>query len=377
MTAKIKIAYVIDNFVRGGGTENQLAALIAHLDRDVFEPHVFNLRPPSPNPIEINCPVTYLNLTSLKSPRLISVVRQLAGHFKREKIDIAQVYWFDSRFVTMLATMLQRPRRVVFCRREMGYWHTPLKLKIMRLMASRSDYCLVNAESIKLMVTAAERFDPDKIEVIYNGVPYTPPDSSPADIRSMLSIPLDVPVVGIVANLRPVKCLDRFIQAAASVENTTTHFVIVGKGELKDNLLNQAKQLGIGNRIRIFHSTGNIYNLISLFDIGILTSKSEGLSNVLIEYAMAGLPTIAYNVGGNAEVVIDSQTGYILDNGDIDGLAEKISILLADNDLRGQFGKAARTRADHLFSVMAMVEKTQEFYRRLLAADHQQKGDTA
>ena len=359
---------MIDTLVAGGGTENQLVKLISGLNRGRFEPYLIILRPKDELSIELDCPVKYLNVKSLKSCKGITAIFKLSRWLKREEIDILQMFYFDSRFIGTLAARIAKVKRVIYSRREMGWWYTPFKLKVARFLAARCDACLANSEAVKKMVTATEKFPPGKIKVIYNGVDLQAPANGQRISRSDLNIPDDALLVGIVANLRPVKRLDRFIEAAALINRRDVHYLIVGQGDLRTELENLAVQKGLADTIHFYHTVKDIANILDLIDIAVLTSESEGLSNVLIEYALAGIPAVAFDVGGNREIIRDSHTGYILPPGDTEALAGRIAELLNNREMRQIMGAEAHEFAGNTFSVDEMVRTTQSFYLQLL--DH-------
>ena len=362
----IRIAYVIDHFIRGGGTENQLANLVDHLDRSRFEPVVFNMRPFWQEIVTAQpCRVFYLNVSSIFSPKAIRAVYRMWRFFRRERIDILQVYFFDSRLLGTIAGRLAGVPLIVFCRREMGWWHTRLKQAVVRRLARVSQYCLVNAAAIKEMVSRTEAFPVDRIEVVHNGVTFAPQPGSHPVSRSDLGIPEGAPVIGMVGNLRPVKRYDRLVRIAGLMKHRETHFIVIGRGPLLEKLQEQAADLGVAERFHFRHIVGAYY-VVQLFDIGVLTSESEGLSNVLIEYALAGKPAVAFDVGGNREVVVDGETGFVVPDGDEAQVASKLDYLLDNHEIREEQGIRAAETARDKFAMDSMVRRTEQFYERIL-----------
>jgi glycosyltransferase involved in cell wall biosynthesis len=365
---KIPIVYVIDNFYRGGGTENQLATLIDHMDRSRFTPYVFNLRSlASGAPIDIDCDVVYLNSDSFLSISFPKAVLKIARFLKEKKVRILQLYFFDSRLVGTLAGRLAGIKPIVFCRREMGWRLSPFKRLLFKRLARLSDYCLVNARAVKEMVVNSESFPESRIEVIYNGLRLKPKEGADLVIREELGIPESAPIVGMVANLRPVKRIDRFIRIAATLKNKNAHFLIIGAGPLLEELRDLAHSLNIDGRVHFYHTVEGVHDIIGQFDIGVLTSESEGLSNVLIEYALSGIPSVAFEVGGNAEVIANDQTGFVIPDEEEMSMAERIDFLLENPDLSGRLGHAAREMAEEKFSIESMVEKAEDFYIHILS----------
>ncbi len=363
---KVPIVYILDNFWRGGGTENQLATLIDHLDRTRFTPYVFNLRPKA-NPIEINCDVIYMNVTRLISFKAIKEMLEMARFLRDKDARLLQVYFVDSRVIGVTAGWFAGMKKIIACRRESGWFKSRYKKFLLRTFGRLAKYRLVNAAAIKEVVSRGEKFPIDKIEVIHNGIDFKPRPGAVECTKSDFGIPESSSVVGMVGNLRPVKRYDRFLEAASRVNNKDVHFLIVGTGPLRDDLEKKAAELGLEDRVHIHHADKGTYYILRLFDIGVSTSESEGLSNVLIEYAMAGLSTLAFDVGGNSEVVSDGETGYILPDGDVAGLSDKLNQLLDDHELAAKFGRRAAELAREKFSVEKMVKATEDFYERILA----------
>ena len=361
---KIRICYVIDDLTPGAGTENQLRLLLRHLDRERFEPHLVLLRPTisEDDLARFDCPVVKLSGGSIFSTGTWGNGRTLARYIREHDIDILQLFFVDSR---LLGTLVGRPvgvPRLVFCRREMGHW-VNWKYRIMlRVLAGMSHHCLVNAAAIKERVVGEERFPADRIRVIYNGADIGPEQPRGLLKKADLGLPDDAPVVGIVANIRPVKRHDLFLEMAEKMTDRSCRFLVVGAGAGLADLQARVAASTVAGRFHFHHTTRDLMEVMNLFDVAALTSESEGLSNALVEYAFAGVPTVAFTVGGNAEVVVEGETGYLAPLGDTDLLARRVDALLADPALAGEMGARARRRAFEKFSVKRMVDETEAFY---------------
>lgn len=364
---RIPIVYILDNFYRGGGTENQLAALIDNIDRERFIPYVLNLRTQWPGKsIDIDCEVIYLNTDSVFSLKGVRAIRKVARFLKEKKARILQIYFYESRIVGALAGKLAGVEKMVFCRRDFGWWHNSRMLFVMRQLARLANHFIVNAEAVKTLVARTEKFPAEKIEVIYNGVELAPLTGATELTRNEFDIPDGAPIVGLVANYRPVKRIDRLITAASRMENRQAHFIVVGTGPLENDLKHQAEDLGVADRFHFYHAPHGVYYLLKLFDIGVLASDSEGLSNVLIEYALAGIPAVAFDVGGNGEIIANNESGFVLPNGDIDLLAKKLDQLMSDKNKAASLGRTAAEIARERYDVKNMVKRTEDFYLKIL-----------
>ncbi len=388
---KLRIAFFIDAIKAGAGTENQVLDLLARLDPERFETYLFTLRQPVPEAVRsrLSSKCECLHLGRLRSLGSLGVFWRLVRTLRREQIDIAMLYFVDSQLFVPPAAWLAGRTRCVVNRRDMGYWYTPGLLKSMRLVNKLVDYFLVNAGAIKNMVAEAESFPRERIKVIYNmlavkmtevsGRQVLPPTESGAGpdattsavvTRAQLGIPENVPVVTIVANLRPVKRVDRFIDMAASVarQHSDTHYLILGEGELRDQLSEQSTRLGLAGKIVFAGSVPDVGPYLRLSNVGVLTSESEGLSNTLVEYSFNRLPIVAFNTGGNPEVVEDGVTGYLVPEGEIVGMAARVLELLNNPDLRQKMGQAGRERVEDQFSPQKRLLEAEEFFTLIAKA---------
>jgi glycosyltransferase involved in cell wall biosynthesis len=365
----IKIAYLIDFFGTGGGTENQLALLLKHLDRSCFTPYLFTLRPKEVSAgLDLNCPVEHLGVRSLLSWKALRALRRFRRFLKQNHIDILQLFFIDSNIFGILAGKPAAVPVIIVSRRDMGWWYHQKRRHLTNILNRLADYCLANSYAVKAAVNRMETIPAERTEVIYNGVTEGKQYNSPLLSKESLGIPADAPVVGIVANLKPIKRIDRFLRAASLLKRADSHFIILGSGNREDSLKELAAELGLSSRIHFHHTVDQARAFIALFDVGVLTSESEGLSNALIEYAMAGVPAVAFDTGGNKEVIADGRTGFLVPAFDEAKLAERIDTLLDNTNLARQLGEAAQERARRQFSVQSMVQKTQDFYRKAVEA---------
>jgi glycosyltransferase involved in cell wall biosynthesis len=367
---KLKIAFVIDAYSPGGGTETQLHGLLRCLDRSRVDACLFTLRGeiPAAQRDSFGWPVACLDvrrlggLTGLR--RFIALVRRL----RRERYDVVSIYFIDSNLFVVPACWLAGVPVVVVNRRDMGYWYDPRLLRRLSLVNRMADHFLVNSQAVKAQVVARERFPADRIKVIYNGL-WDGPGDIPAPGRVDLPVPQDTPVVGIVANLRPVKRIDRFLAMAARVAAAVpqAHFVLLGAGGLEQDLRQQVTDLDIAERVHFLGLVPDVPAHLARFDVGVLTSESEGLSNALIEYAQAGLPAVAFDTGGNCEVIADGQTGFLVPEGDVDTMAERVLRLLGDTELRRRQGETARRQVLQMCDPGRVMDEMMAFFAAIAA----------
>jgi glycosyltransferase involved in cell wall biosynthesis len=186
------------------------------------------------------------------------------------------------------------------------------------------------------------------------------------EFRVEHGFPENAVVVGSVANLRPVKAIDVFLEAAKLVvqEKPEVYFVVVGDGPERANLEKLVQGVGIANNVRFFGSRTDIPELLSCMDIGVLSSSSESFSNAIVEYMAAGLAVVCTDVGGAREAVEDGVTGYFVHPREPAVMANKLLNIIKQQECR-ILGENGRKKCVGSFSHQEMFRKYQECYEEL------------
>ncbi len=195
------------------------------------------------------------------------------------------------------------------------------------------------------------------------------PRAERAEMRAQLNIPRHAPVIGTVTRLSAQKAPTDFVAAALAVaqREPEAHFVMVGDGPLRHEV---ESMIAAGGAPQRFHLTGlrrDVAELLTTFDVFVLSSLWEGLPRVLPQAMAAGLPIIATAVDGNAEVVQEGENGILVPPGDRDALAAAMLQLLTDREAAARLGRQGRSRV-HEFSAEKMVQDHHQLYQELLAA---------
>lgn len=365
---KIKVGFFIDAYKPGAGTENQVRGILRHLDPNQIDATLVTLREPvAPEyRAEIPWPVECLQVGSLHSPASVSKFFRLVGWLRAHRFDIAMIYFVDTNRFVVPACRLAGIRAVVINRRDMGYWYTKSMLFQLNAVNKLASHFLVNSESVRDLVAEKERFPRDRIKVIYNGL-WDARQPECVRSRAEFGIPSNAPVVGIIASLRPVKRIDRFIELAKIVSGVLpeTRFLILGQGELEQKLRRQASDLGIEARVLFLGQIADIETYLPMFDVGVLTSESEGLSNTLVEYAAAGVPSVAFDTGGNHEVIEDGVSGFLAPEGDIAQMAAKVVKILTDNELKQRLSSRSRKLVGEKFAPGSILRELMAFFKAI------------
>jgi glycogen synthase len=200
--------------------------------------------------------------------------------------------------------------------------------------------------------------------VVYNGL--VPPALSPEPL------PTDPPRLLCLGRLHPDKCFDLALKAFASVRDRfpRAHLVIAGDGDERPVLERQVADMGLDNVEFVgWVAPGKIFELMSAATIVIVPSRYEGLPTVALEAGMMARPVVATRVGGVPEIVVDQETGLLVDPGDWRALAAAIEFLLARPESATEFGQAARRRIQRLFNFERYIDGYDALYRKLVTGD--------
>jgi glycosyltransferase involved in cell wall biosynthesis len=191
------------------------------------------------------------------------------------------------------------------------------------------------------------------------------------EFRARLGLPAAAFVMTIVANLIPYKGHSDLIDALALAAPRLPEgwrLLIVGRDDgIGSTLRRQALRLGLEDNIRLLGPRDDIPEILRASDIGILSSHEEGFSNVILEGMAAGVAMVVTKVGGNAEAVVDGETGLVVPARDPKALSQAILRLAGDAVVREKFGEAGRKRVGEIFSLDRFVECHRKLYRALAA----------
>jgi glycosyltransferase involved in cell wall biosynthesis len=190
------------------------------------------------------------------------------------------------------------------------------------------------------------------------------------DLKKELGIE-DKIVILYIGRLVPQKGLEYLIKAFSKIlqENSQIVLLIVGEGPLKNTLINLANELKIKNNIIFLKAVpyNRIHEIHAISDITVLPSIPtknwmEQFGYILIEAMACGKPIVASRSGAIPEIVINNETGFLVEPGNINELAEKISLLISDNKLREKMGYKGRARVEKKFSYEVIIPKIKELY---------------
>jgi glycosyltransferase involved in cell wall biosynthesis len=352
-----------------GGAEEMVLNLVRRLPSG-FEPMVCCINQLGPIGEEIRgtgTPVDVLGLEpGLRRP---FDVGGICVYLRRTRPQIVHTFLLTASLYGRLAAILTRVPIVIGT--EVNIYEHKRRSHALaeRLLMAGTDRVIVSAASVRDFYIAQVHADPAKVDVIYNAVDFGQSQASVprAEMRAALGLPVDAPVAGVIARLTAQKGHRFLLEAiAAHPDLVRAHLLVVGGGELRDELVRQSQALGIGARVHFLGPRRDLGDLLGVMDVFVMPSLWEGLPLSLVLAMGAALPSVATAVAGIPEVVEDGRTGLLVPPGDAGALGRALAQLLSDEARRTAIGREARASVLPRFGVDRYVASVAGLYDRLL-----------
>ncbi|WP_244178310.1 glycosyltransferase [Marinobacter shengliensis] len=372
-----KILYVIDCFESPyAGTEGQLMQLLENLPPDRFDPEVLVLRNSKfVSEGGLPCSFTVLGRSKVLSPLTWISLLRFALCKKAAGYRLCHVFFNDSSILLPpIMAMLGIPTFI--SRRDMGFWYTSGYLTLLRKTRHFVSHVIANSEAVKGVTIEKEHFEHDEVSIIYNGYPtgksqgFLLSDPEKKLLRNRLGLPAEGRFAILVANLREIKRIGDAISAMSILSDAVpdAQLVLVGAGEQR-SYRELALRLGVKERVHFLGARSDVKEILPAMDVGLSCSESEGYSNAIVEYMRARLPVVASNVGGNAEAVVHTRTGYVYPCGEVACLASYLSKLLRnEEDVAGEMGEAGYRLASKRHDLSNMIEAHVRLYESFIGS---------
>jgi glycosyltransferase involved in cell wall biosynthesis len=286
--------------------------------------------------------------------------------------DIAHFYLPGPYVIGAPVAMAARVPIKIMSRRSLASYQRnwPTVARFERLLHRRMDMVVGNSRAV-VDELRNEGIPGAKLRLIYNGIEMLQSGPSREQARRSLGLDGDDLIGVVVANLIHYKGHHELIEGialAAGQMPQRCRILLAGRDQgLGPELQTLAQERGIGDMIQFLGQRADVAPLFAAADFGLLTSREEGFSNVVLEGMAAGLPMIVTAVGGNPEAVVDGQTGLIVPPRDPKAIAEAILRLSRDADLRRRLGEAGQKRVRAEFSIERCVAAHAQLYQETLA----------
>jgi len=248
---------------------------------------------------------------------------------------------------------------------------------VERMLARATDRLVTVSPRLRAELLAMGIGRPEQVEVIPLGLDlerFRRARPGVPALRPSLGLGPEVPLLGIVGRLVPIKDHSTLFQAMALLRtsNPPVHLAVVGDGEERARLEELAGRLKLGQRIHFLGWRTDLDTILTEVDVVICASKNEGTPVALIEAMAAGVPVLSTDVGGVADLVAHGETGWLVRPGDPPSLAEAIRHLLGDEVLRARLAAAGRAVALDRHGVEGLIRRVEGLYGTLMAGKQSQ-----
>ncbi|MCR6513738.1 MAG: glycosyltransferase family 4 protein [Clostridium chrysemydis] len=222
---------------------------------------------------------------------------------------------------------------------------------------SKNDYDVAIKEKIS---------NKSKLELIPNGIDIEKFEETKLDnsIRKSYNIPDNNKIIGMVARISEQKSPRTFVEVAKEIlkKRKDVTFIMVGDGEQRAEIEEYIFQNNLENNIIITGWVTNTIQITKGFDIAMLTSNWEGFGLVIPEYFISKVPTIASNVGGIRNIIINDKNGILVSNQDINEYCKSIERLLDDDKYYNKIMNNAYKDAKENFDIKRVVKQHEKFF---------------
>jgi glycosyltransferase involved in cell wall biosynthesis len=325
-----------------------------------------------PREFSRSIPIPYYPLSHLRraiSPALdILALCEIIALIRRERPTLLHTHTTKAGILGRMAGGMTRTRTI----------HTPHGHLFYGYFGKRKERLYVALERLaarccKRIITISEDErkeylqrgigDENKVVTIYNGIEMGRFPGNREKVRAELKIAQRIPLMGFVGRLERVKGPHLFLEAAMKIENTfpQAHFLMVGDGPLKGELMNKAKGM---HHLHLVGHREDIPDVIAALDLLIIPSLNDGFNLAAVEAMASAKPIVATAVGGLPEVVGDG--GVLVGPEDGTMLAQGAIQLINSPDLMKQIGEKGRKRAEALFDWGVCLQKTLDIYHQVV-----------
>lgn len=367
----VRIAFCITE-LDPGGAERALVRIVTGLDRSRWEPHVHCLAHRGPLADELDAadvPVTCLGARSGRDWRVLS---RLTRELMTFEPTIVQTFLFHANMAGRLAAWRAGVPLVV-CGVRVVEQDAP-----WRMWLDRWTSWLVN-RTVCVSRGVADRyralgFRDDQLAVVPNGVDVERfATARPADL-TQFGIPREARTIISIGRLHPQKGQVRLVVGLAKLQDRLTaagsvHLLLVGEGSprVRDAIAFIAQDLKLSDRVHFAGWQPDVAPLLRAADLFVLCSRWEGMPNVLLEAMAAGLPCVATNVEGVPELIINGETGLLVESGGHQALCDAIHRLLNDAALASRLAEAGQRHVRQHFQWENTIRGFESIWNELLS----------
>ncbi len=305
--------------------------------------------------------------------KIIINLLRLSAYMLKDRHVITHFFLPESYILGAISAKLTLyPAPLVMSRRSLNYYQKKnifLK-KLECFLHKHMAVILGNSRRVLKQLYFEEEVPIEKLGLIYNGITLSQPHKKKSILRSELLIDEDAFVMVVVANIIPYKGHQDLLTALTEIKSELSprwRLLVIGRDTgIKKDLISYAETNNISNHIKWLGARTDVIDILSISNLSLLTSHTEGFSNAILESMASGLPMIVTDVGGNSEAIIDNYCGIVVPPKNIQKLAQAILFLYNNPEVAKQYGNKAKERVLNNFSINKCVDLYDQLYNNLL-----------
>ena len=368
---RVRVVYLSHAFMLGGA-EEMVLSLVRHLPRR-FEPVVCCIHQAGPIGEEIRSTGTPFRVLGLEPGlRRPADVLRIRDYLRDVQPAIVHTFLLTASLYGRLAAMLARVPIVIGTEVNVYERKRPSHALAERVLMHGTDAVVASAASVREFYVKQVHADPARVEVVYNAVDWSQLETTVPrhDFRAAAGVPRDAHVITIIARLTEQKAHRVLFDAlAATPALAGAHLIVVGDGDLRDELVARVGALGLSGRVHFLGARRDLGNILAATDVFVMPSLWEGLPLSMVLAMGAGLPIVATRVAGIPEVVRDGETGLLVPPGQSEPLGRALAVLAQSPQERERLGRAARASVLPRFGADRYIASIVDLYDRLLARE--------
>ena len=367
---KIKVLHVVQS-LETGGLENGVVNLMNHADIEQFQIDTLCIRDEGELSKRVDKTKAQVFFDGNKDHGFFTGIKKVMTVCKSGDYHIIHSHGLATLIISFVAKILTGVPVIINGEHGVLYLDSVKRRVLHKLLFTMIDLNLTVSTALADEIKDILNFSPKNFKTIINGVDvdrFKPSKAEKIQIRKEFSLTDQHFIIGTVGRLDPVKNYPSLVKGFKdfSLKNDNAVLMIVGAGAEREVLTKQIDALELSGKVILAGERNDIPAIMSAFDIFVLPSLREGLSNTILEAMASGLPIIASHVGGNNEIVKQNYSGYLYPVNEIEKLFAHAQHFYDDPVVLKSFSQNARYHLIDNFSLQKMIENYQITYRELI-----------
>ena len=295
----------------------------------------------------------------------ILLLIRLVSWLRKHRPLVVHTHLFTADSWGRLAAFIARVPGIFSTVHSVNSWKSTLHKFVDRIFSLFTTQVIACSEEVAQVLVHADGIPDSRVVSIANGVSFERITSvQPVDLEHEFGIEHNTTTFIIIGRLHEAKGHIDLIPVFARLiqQNHKIHLLIVGDGELENQIVSQITKLGVEKHITLTGFRSDVLSIIAACDIVVMPSRWEGLPMALLESMALGKSVVATNVGGIPNVINDSENGLLVEAGNMEELEVKMNLLLENKVLRAQLAEQAKATVLKQYSAKTASIRYEELY---------------